>query len=152
MTVKIKVALFALCLLRISPAFAFDVPTDGMTEMSRATYGTVLADLMVGDKMRISKFYFCVSDGLLMISGATPFEAQSDYSPAFTAEILAGSEVAITVDTGHMSSPTREAARLDLYSCSYTLSTRNYPVKSVNGFETLDAYLKSDFFTKLPKP
>jgi hypothetical protein len=152
MKVKTYVAVSVLCLLGISPAFAFDVSDDGFTEMSRAIYGTVLADLMVGDKMRISKYYFCVSNGLLMISEATPFDAQDDYSPDYTAEILAGSEVAITISTEHMSSPTRSAARLDLYPCQDAIGTRNYPVKSVNGFETLDAYLKSDFVTKLPKP
>lgn len=141
-----------MCLLIVSPALAFDVPSDGMTEMHRAIYGTVFADLMVGDKMRIGAYSTCVSDGLLMVSGAAPFRELDTWASDFTAEILAGSEVAITISTANMDSPSRTAAYLRLDPCSDTSGIRYYPVKSVNGFETLDAYLKSGFITKLPKP
>jgi hypothetical protein len=142
----------ALCLLNISPALAFGLSGGGLTEMNRALYGTVLADLLVGDKMRIGKQYLCVSDELLMISAAALSEEQSEYQAEFIAEIVAGGEVAITIITAHMTKPDRRDAYFGQLSCKILGNTDLYPVKSVNGFETLDAYLKSDFVTKLPKP
>ncbi len=152
MKIKTYLAASALCLMDVSPALSFDISGGGLTEMSRALYGTVFADLLVGDKMRIEAQSLCVSDGLLVILSGARSVGQSEYQAEFIAEIVAGSEVAITISTEHMSSPTRQDALFGQLSCEVFGNMDFYPVKSVNGFETFDAYLKSDFFTKLPKP
>ena len=152
MKVKTYLTVSALCLMNISPALAFDLSGSGTTEMFRAIYGTVLSDLIVSDKMRIASLFTCVSDGKFMVSGAAVPEEESEYRPTIIAEIVAGSEVAITISVAHMSKPNRQHASLGVLSCEIFGITDLYPIKSVNGFETLDGYLKSDFFTKLPKP
>jgi len=152
MMVKTYLTVCAMSVLSVSPAHSFDLSGGGATEIYRAIYGTVLSDLIVGDKMRVSSFFTCVSDGVFMISGAAFQVEKSEYQPEFIAEIIAGGEVAITISTAHMSKPSRQHAFLFLFPCEASSKTQFYPVKSVNGFETLDAYLKSDFVTKLPKP
>ena len=152
MKVKTYLTMCVLCLLSVSPARAFDLSGGGPTEMDRAIYGTVLSDLIVGDKMRVPSIFTCLNNGVFMISGAAFQVDQSEYQSEFIAEIIAGGEVAITISTAHMKKPSRQDAFLYLYPCQDSSNAQFYPVKSVNGFETLDAYLKSDFFTKLPKP
>jgi hypothetical protein len=142
----------AMCLLFATSANAFDVPLDGQSQMARRIYGTVLADLIVGDKMRISNLFTCVNDGSLMVNGAAPLEEKSEYRPEVIAEVVAGGEIAIRVSTAHMSEPSRQDAFLNLWPCQIDPMIQLYPVKSVNGFETLDGYLNSGFVADLPTP
>ena len=153
MKVRTCVAVSAMCLLNISPAHAFDVSGVGLLELNRTLFGAVLADLLVSDKMRVSNSDFCIRDGKLMLSGLATPKDKSEYSAEFIAEIVSERSVAVTVSTAHMPSPDRGDIYIWLWACDpYQSKASLLPVKTINGYDTLDAYLKSDFVTKLPKP
>lgn len=143
----------ALQIFSMLPAVAFEVPADGLVRQNRALFGVTLSDLLISDKIRTHKSFLCTDDGQLMVMGfAYPVE-KSEYSPEVIVEIISGKQVTVTIGLEHMSKPNKSDAYVFLTPCDRWSTTEvRLPVQSVNGFTTLDAYLNSDFVTKLPAP
>ena len=152
MSVKMCLSVATIYTLSMLPANAFDIGEDAALAMGRSIHGTVVADLLTGDKMRVSDYNFCVDDGKFMISGgATPVE-RSTYSAEYIVTMVAGSRVAVTVSTDHIDTPDRGKIGFRFIDCSAFNRTKFYPIESINGFVTFEAYMSSDFVTKLPRP
>jgi hypothetical protein len=153
MNFKTQLSAIALQFLAVVPALAFEVPSDGETRQNRAVHGVVLSDLLVGDKMRIDKWSTCVEDGQLMVFGFAKQDDPNEYSPEIVVEVVSGRSVAVTVSTTKMTKPDKADVMLMLWPClAITGTAELIPVNTVNGFDSLDAYLGSDFVTKLPDP
>lgn len=139
-----------LCVVGISPTYAFDIPDDGMAQMNRALRGTVVSDLMVGDRMRISEFSFCVSKGILMVTGDATASKRYDFAPEIVVEIISGGSARVTISNSHIKEPTRSSMSFSLRNCAFSAINLLVPVASINGFTTLEDYLNSDMVTGLP--
>lgn len=152
MSVKMCLSVATIYTLSILPATAFDIGEDASLAMSRSIHGIVFADLLTGDKMRVSGNSFCVDDSKYMIFGnAVPVE-RSTYSAEHIVTVVAGSAVELTISTDHLDNPDRADISLSLVDCSIIQGTNFYRIESINGLTTLEAYLSSDFVTKLPTP
>lgn len=140
-----------LCLF-IQPLNAFELGAEAQTQQNRAIYGTVAADMLVGDKMRVSELSFCQNEGKLGLLGfATPDE-KSEYSAEVIATMINGGRVSLTVSIDHMKNPNRRHISFFFYNCAIFDIDEFIPVSDINGFTSLEAYLASDFVTNLPRP
>lgn len=131
---------------------AFEVGADAPLLQNRAIYGTIAADLLVGDKMRVARWDFCISESRLMLRGQTPPIEQSDYAAEIIVTKINSGRVSVTVSTDHLGNPDRTDAQINIRNCVDYSTNGLIPVTNINGFTSLEAYLASDFFTSLPLP
>jgi len=131
---------------------AFEVGENPAQDMGRTIYANIAADLLVGDQMRVGRNSFCVHDKKLMLLGDASQAEWSNFYAEFVVTIEAGSRASITIRTDHLDDPDRSDVQLFIWECNSSLGTELIPVVSINGFVTLEGYLKSDFVTSLPIP
>lgn len=151
-SIKLLMIAVPLCLF-IQPLNAFELGAEAQIQQNRAIYGTVAADMLVGDKMRVLHIVsFCQNEGKLGLLGfAHPYE-KSDYSAEVIATMINGGRVSLTVSIDHMKNPNRLHISFFIYSCAFFDIDELIPVSDINGFTSLEAYLASDFVTNLPRP
>jgi hypothetical protein len=140
-----------LCLF-IQPLNAFELGAEAQIQQNRAIYGTVAADMLVGDRMRIPIYYFCQSEGRLMLLGSAVPQNQNEWSPDIIVTMLNGGRVSVTISADNMKKPDRQNASFYLSDCIIYNTNELLPISDVNSFTSLEAYLASDFFTDLPRP
>jgi hypothetical protein len=131
---------------------AFELGADPALLQNRAIHGTIAADMLVGDKMRVVGFDFCSSEGRFMLLGQASPSKKSEYSSELIVTRTNGGGVSVTVSTDHMLNPDRRDAGIELINCSVHYTDEFIPVTDINGFTSLEAYLASDFVTSLPLP
>lgn len=140
-----------LCLF-IQPLNAFEMGTDAAELQNRAIYGTVAADMLVGDKMRVWSGNLCQSEGSLMLVGYAVPKDKEDYLAEVIVTRINGGSVSVTVSIDHMKNPDRKDISINFFSCSIYSTDGLIPINDINGFTSLEAYLASDFVTDLPRP
>ncbi|MCR9140132.1 MAG: hypothetical protein NXI27_29375 [Alphaproteobacteria bacterium] len=142
----------AFTLAVLIPTAAVALELDLTEDQVAKSYSNVVAtDLLVGDSMRVSKFYFCVEDNLFFLLGSATPEERSEYNPEFLIKIEAGSKAALMVSTDHLTDRRKKDVRRSellpqFYSCDSWVKPVLIPVSTINGHSSLSEYLSSEFF------